>query len=377
MTPFYSPGVGGSSRLMVDIAEHLRRKGHTVEVLTYGLGDPAQLRTFDASQPYLVHRVAPGVVRGTGSISMLIRGLGLQLRRGFDLVVCGAAFPTAILASVVSLATGVRYAVYSHGEDATVVEGTMLRLRLLRFALQRASVILTNSRFTLAKIEQIGVPAGKAVWAPPGIDPSPYERVTSAEVDALRVRLDIPAGPILLTVARLTPRKGHDTVIKALAAISNRVPDVHYVIVGKGDAAQLKSLAKRMCVADRVTFIEYLAEEDLPALYALCDVHVMVSRWDPESQEVEGFGIVYLEAGAAGRPSVAGTAGGCSDAIENGRTGLLVDPTNQLEVAEALYELLTSADRATQMGNEAQRWVRERFERTSLLDQLEVVLARR
>src|SRR6185436_16946099 len=135
-------------------------------------------------------------------------------------------------------------------------------------------------------------------------DSRPYLDVSAERVQALRKRLGLGEdAKVLLTLARLDARKGHDMVIQALPAVAAAVPDVHYLIVGKGDPQGMYQLASKLGVRDRLSIFDYVAGEDLPALFTACDVYVMPSRLDPVTRQVEGFGIVYLEAAACGKPS--------------------------------------------------------------------------
>ena len=201
----------------------------------------------------------------------------------------------------------------------------------------------------------------------PGIDPVPYLGVSIEDVEALRSRFNLIGKTILLTLARLQVRKGHDMVVRSLPAIVASVPNAHYLVVGKGDSARLVTIASELGVCDRLTVIDYVPTENLPALFALCDVYVMVSRYDPETREVEGFGIVYLEAAACGKPSVAGNQGGCPDAVTDQQTGIIVDPTDVLAIERAVIRLLSNEEKSRRMGLAGRERVSKEFRK---IDQL-------
>ena len=158
----------------------------------------------------------------------------------------------------------------------------------------------------------------------------------------------------MLTVARLVRRKGFDTVIRALPHILERVPNAHYVMVGGGpDEGYFRSLVRELGVGDQVTFAGRVDDVLLPAFYHACDTYIMPTRPSEDGSEVEGFGIVYLEAAAAGKPAIGGRAGGVADAIIHGETGLLVDPLNVEQVAEAAIRLALDRSLAEKMGRAA------------------------
>jgi phosphatidylinositol alpha-1,6-mannosyltransferase len=148
-------------------------------------------------------------------------------------------------------------------------------------------------------------------------------------------------GPLLLSVARLVPRKGIDTTIASLPTILTRYPNAMYVIVGTGpDRTRLEALASVTGVSAHVAFVGDVGEDELPGYYAASDVFVLPTRTIPSDEEIEGFGIVYLEAAATAVPSVAAQAGGVADAVSNGVTGLLVPPSDPPAVGEAVLRLL-------------------------------------
>lgn len=280
---------------------------------------------------------------------MLARALQLTHRRRYDVLLCGAAYPTALIGYVAHRCTGTPYAVYAHGEDVAAAAGSALTSAALRRALRSAGAVLANSSFTAGEIAAIGVPSEHVEVVHPWIDLAPFQQVDGQRVEALGQRLGLAGHRVVLTTARLDERKGHDVVIRALPAIVQAIPNALYLVVGKGDSTGLQALAERLGVGDCVRFVEYMAEDDLAALYGLCDVFVMVSRRDEVSGLVEGFGMVYLEAGAVGKPVVAGTHGGCADAVVDGVSGLVVDPTAPEQVARAVVRILSDAELAAHM----------------------------
>ena len=374
-TPLYGPLVSGSARLLQDVVEHLRASGHHVEVVTPDFPLLGDSKEFDDSQSYRIHRIRSSRIRGGSSIAMMTRMLTLCAGRKFDIVLCGFASPTAILALAVCVVTGVPYAVYTHGEDL-IAARTAWRRGALSSALKAACVVMCNSCFTAGEAEWFGVPRDRILTISPGIDPVPYLGVSIEDVEALRSRFNLIGKKILLTLARLQVRKGHDMVVRSLPAIVASVPDVHYLVVGKGDPARLIAIASELGVSDRLTVIDYVSTESLPALFALCDVYVMLSRFDPETREVEGFGIVYLEAAACGKPSVAGNQGGCADAVTDQQTGIIVDPTDVPAIERAVIRLLSNEEESRRMGLAGRERVSKEFRKIDQLRRIEDALQR-
>jgi phosphatidylinositol alpha-1,6-mannosyltransferase len=247
------------------------------------------------------------------------------------------------------------------------------RFRLLRgliFGILRHSrLIIACSRFTAGYLRERYPRAPAAVVVNPGVE-ARFFTDRSQPGDVRSVAQQLKGRKILLTVGRLVARKGHDTVLRALPMIAKDVPGVHYLIVGDGpNRACLQRLSEAMGVSDRVSFCGAVSDADLPAYYRLADVFIMVSRRVESRGDVEGFGIVYLEANAAGLPAIAADGCGAVDAISDGVNGLLVrDAESPAEVAQSAVRLLTSPDLAAELAKAAMasalasNWTRRRTE---------------
>jgi phosphatidylinositol alpha-1,6-mannosyltransferase len=199
-----------------------------------------------------------------------------------------------------------------------------------------ASAVIANSANTQSLIVGLGLPAERVPVVHPGVDPTRFR----PGVDGRSIRQALLRGgdTVLLSVGRLQLRKGHDLVIEAVAALRDRLPGLRYAIAGDGEErGRLETLASARGVADAVTFMGPVPADDLPACYAACDIFVMPNR--QEGADIEGFGIVFLEAAAAERPAIGGRSGGAPEAIEAGLTGLLVGGTDPQELAAVIERL--------------------------------------
>jgi phosphatidylinositol alpha-1,6-mannosyltransferase len=178
----------------------------------------------------------------------------------------------------------------------------------------------------------------------------------------VRRRYGLAGRPVILSVGRLVPRKGHDTLIRALPLVRREVEGAALLVVGAGpDERRLRRLADRLGVTDAVTFAGGVPHRDLPPYYAAADVFAMPCRTRRVGLDLEGLGIVFLEAAAAGLPVVAGDSGGACEALLPGRTGYLVDGRSVREVAERLTELLLDRKAARAMGARGREWVMTRW----------------
>jgi phosphatidylinositol alpha-1,6-mannosyltransferase len=276
------------------------------------------------------------------------------------------AIPDGMSGWLLKRALGTRYIVYTYGKEILRSWSTEAERRGFRWALESADRVVTISQYTKEKLVELKVDPSNVEIVYPGVDSAMF-RPDPAMRRRIRARHGIADYQrVLLTVARLTPgegatlRKGHDKVIEALPEIVARVPDVVYLIVGTGPAeGQLRARSQERGVADQVIFAGYVPDEDLPAYYNAADVFIMPNR--EEGINVEGFGIVFLEANACGKPVIGGRSGGTVDAIADGESGYLVDPYDPSDIAESAIRLLTDPALAKHMGKVGRRRALETF----------------
>jgi phosphatidylinositol alpha-1,6-mannosyltransferase len=323
----------------------------------------------DRSLLYPVFRHHRAIREDLASGAPLRLGWGLVRYFGFLLNVVRRVRPEVIFSyncGLQHVASGaalrrllrIPYVVYVHGEDLPE-PGRLLRKDRLRLPLLgRADLILTNSEFSRRRLEALGYGAGKTEVISPGFS---AELFTPGDGAAMRRELGIAAdAPVLLTIGRLDFRKGHDMVIAALPPLLKEFPALRYVIVSEGpEREKLAALAREKGVAERVLFAGFQPDERLPAYYRACDVFVMHNRTLPN--DVEGFGLVFLEANGCGKPVVGGRSGGAVDAVADGHTGFLVEPDDLQGLVQTLRKLLGDAALRREMGLAGRRRAVEEF----------------
>ena len=237
---------------------------------------------------------------------------------------------------------------YAHGEEVTACCSS----RQLRFLMHRGNAIvdrmLANSRYT-ASVLADHINPDKVRVVNPGVEFSEFEN--AQEVGAQwRASHDLNDNLIVLTLGRLDPRKNHAAVVEAVARLAPKFPQLIYVLAGQGrEMEQLKTQAAQLGIEDRIIFTGTVDTQTKLALYGACDVFAMPAIQD--GTDVEGFGMVFLEAGACGKPTIAGSTGGQAEAVIDEKTGLIVDGTDHSAVTASLERLLSDKDLRLRLGN--------------------------
>ena len=301
------------------------------------------------------------IVRHPTSLMLPEPSVARRMRRliadhGIDTVWFGAAAPLALLAPLARDAGATRVLASTHGHE---VGWSMLPLA--RTALRRigthTDIVTFISDYTRRRFASAFGPAAALERLAPGVDTGRFEPNSVARAE-MRTRYGLGERPVVVCVSRLVPRKGQDMLIRALPAIRDRVPGAALVIVGNGPYADdLHRLARRFGVADDVVFTGAVPGAELPAHHAMADVFAMPCRTRGSGLDVEGFGIVYLEASAVGVPVVAGNSGGAPESVVDGETGVVVDGWDVGAIAAAVGDLLADPGRAAAMGRAGRQWV--------------------
>lgn len=222
-----------------------------------------------------------------------------------------------------------------------------------RAVLRAAAGVIANSRYTADLAASAGAAPSKIFVIHPGVDPSRFE--PGPKPAALARAFHLEGKKVLLSVSRLTPHKGIDTMVRAMKHVVRRHPNAIYLIGGKGpDYARLRRLVRALELSSQVRFVGKIPEARIGEYYNLADLFCLLSREEKDTPSVEGFGIVFLEASACAKPSLAGASGGIPDAVENGVTGWLVPPTDPKRVADVICDLLDHPERLEQAGRAAQ-----------------------
>jgi phosphatidylinositol alpha-1,6-mannosyltransferase len=355
----FPPHCDGVSTVSHHYARRLAELGHDVHALGPAAAGDAE---FDATVPF-------GVTR--------FRGYDLGVLRFFPFVLQALRAirhhrPDVIFAmnigygGVLCRFMKVPYVTMAYAYEFLKFAGTPLH-RLYLSIYERSRMTIAITRFTADQLAAFGVHGDSIKIVNPGVAVAPIapSAITNDATHPFR----------LGTCGRVIRRKGHDTVLRALPAIIEKVPDVEYVVAGDGpNRVALDALAAELGVESHVTFLGRVSDAELAAFYASLDLFVMPSRHDEATGHVEGFGIVYLEAALQGVPSIGSRTGGVPEAILDGETGLLVPPESPDALAEAVTSLARDSGRRIALGEAAQERVRNEFNWDRLVEQVEGLL---
>ena len=266
----------------------------------------------------------------------------------------------------------IKLVVLLHGLEVSRLKGKRQSNKLGR-VLHQADVVVAVSRFTRQQIlGRVSLPPERVRVIAPGVDPVRFCRDEHA--DELRARWGLQRGqPILLTLARVIPRKGHDTVIRCLPSVVREFPQARYVIAGPWRDSvyrRLRQMAADLDLTDRVIFTGFVDQQSLSKWYSLADIYIMVSRESEDGADTEGFGITFLEAGACETPVIGSRSGGIPDAVEHGHTGFLVQPDDPDELSSRIRYLLGNPHLAREMGKNGRKRVQEGYTWPSVTERL-------
>jgi phosphatidyl-myo-inositol dimannoside synthase len=314
------------------------------------------------------------VVRHPGTLMLPVAGVDVRIRRliaehDIDTVWFGAAAPLGLLAQRARQAGATRVLASTHGHE---VGWSMLPVArsVLRRIGDDSDVVTFVSRYTRARFASAFGPEAALEHLPPGVDIDRF-RPDPASRAELRARYRLGQRPTVVCLSRLVPRKGQDMLIRALPAIRQRVDGAALVIAGGGPyLATLRRLAERFRVSEHVTFTGGIPAAELPAYHAMADVFAMPCRTRGAGLDVEGLGIVFLEASASGVPVIAGCSGGAPETVRHNKTGLLVDGRSVNLIVDAVAELLADPDRAATMGAAGRDWVTAQWQWDTLAGRL-------
>ncbi|GHD27112.1 glycosyl transferase family 1 [Streptomyces violarus] len=374
VTNDFPPRPGGIQAFLHNMALRLDPQQLVVYASTWKRGREGVEATaaFDAEQPFTVVRDRTTMLLPTPAVTR--RAVGLLREHDCTSVWFGAAAPLGLMAPALRGAGAERLVATTHGHEAGWAQLPAAR-QLLRRIGDSTDTITYLGEYTRSRIAGALSPqaAARMTQLPPGVDEKTFHPDSGG--DDIRARLGLTDRPVIVCVSRLVRRKGQDTLIRAMPRILAAEPDAVLLIVGGGPyEGDLRKLAQETGVAASVRFTGAVPWSELPAHYGAGDVFAMPCRTRRGGLDVEGLGIVYLEASATGLPVVAGDSGGAPDAVLDGETGWVVRGGSPADAADRVITLLGDAELRRRMGERGRAWVEEKWRWDLLAEQLKSLL---
>jgi len=347
-TADYPPIAGGIASVALHVSRCMAALGHEVTVVAPRFPG---MEAFDRAEPVRVIRYGG---YGLGWLRLLpFMAAAWPPARSADLLLpINIAYGGAL-----AYFAGRPYLAFAYAYEFLKFRHVPPVAAFYRRVYARARKVIAISTFTRNKLAEFGVPAAHIEIVHPG---APEARPLPPEcLDGLRHRFVLDGhGPVILAVGRLVPRKGHQILVRAMPRVLERYPNAVLVIAGQGPSIYaITQEAWRHGIRNQVRLLEGLSDEEISGLYQVCDVFALPTSEAPSSHhgQVEGFGLVFIEAGAHGKPVVAGRSGGVVDAVRDGETGLLVEPNDPDALAGAILSLLDHPDHARELGENGRR----------------------
>lgn len=355
VTNDFPPRHGGIQSYLHNFAATLPPEDLTVFTSSFHKAD---MGAFDGEQPYEVLRSRHTMMTPTPDV--VRQAADIVRTRGIETVWFGAAAPLGLMAPKLRQAGAHRVIASTHGHEVGWWMSPGTRQLLARIA-GGADVITYVSEYTNRRLAGAFNRAGATANLPSGVESDVFRPDPAARA-ALRERYGLGDRPVVLCLSRLVPRKGADSLIRAMPAIRAQVPGAMLVIAGEGRYEKtLRALVDKHGVGDDVVFTGRVASEEIAAHYAMPDLFAMPCRTRGGGLDVEGLGVVYLEAAAAGVPVIAGTSGGAPETVLQAETGLVVNGRQIEELADAVVTILGDRELAAQMGAAGREWVQTRW----------------
>lgn len=359
ITENFPPKAGGSGRWFWELYSRL-----PVEQFQVLAGQDSQAVEFDEKASMVINRdELTSVEWGLASVI----GFKFYVRQFFRIrrliktekiteLHCGRVLPEGVIAWLLNLFTGIPYVCYVHGEDLETAKSSREQHMMCGQVIKRAKTIICNSQNSARIVAEFGPEAeAKTQVLHPGVDSNLF--IPTEKNDQVLANLGWQGKRVVLTVGRLQARKGQDMMIRAVPEIIKTVPNFLYAIVGGGDQKQaLLDLVKELKVEPHVQFLSEISDQEMIECYQQCDLFILPNR--TIGQDIEGFGMVLVEAQSCGKPVIAGDSGGTKETMQVDNTGIIIDATNSANISQAVSGLLQDDEKLLEMGRQAREHVK-------------------
>lgn len=378
LTFFFPPERGGIQNYLYNICKRLPKESVVVWAPINSVATD-----FDKKQGFkIIRKSYNSALRmfGLSSLEYFFTVRKLVKQNKIDIIHCGHIHPMGMTAYLAKKILHIPYIVYTHGTEIKEIENKSgFTKKMMKRVLDEAQNIVVTTDFMrdyiVAKFDfdrDENELAKKFVKIPPGVNSDLFHPLDSLKI---KQRFGLENQKIILTCGRLVPRKNHEMVLKAMPNVLKRVPNAKYYIIGNGPTLEkLRLLVRNLRLDDKVKIYTKITDRDLNFYYNLADVFIMPSKEMENKKDIEGFGLVYLEANACKKPVIAGNTGGVAEAVLDGQTGILVNPENIKEITDALIKILRNEELANDLGNYGFERVKNEFSWDELVKKLMTIL---
>lgn len=322
-------------------------------------------KEFDKVQNFKIYRVDLSESENLRKLRLQqLKPVFLLLKKGFEIIRredikvlhCGEPLPTGFVGYLLSKISGIPYLIYIH--DEPFGSESRYQPKIKKFLCKSADKIICACSFSKQRLLDEDFNTEHLSVVTPGVDLNMFKPKNDKQI--LR-KHSVSGKKILLTVGRIEEHKGHDYVIKSLPKVLEKIPNLIYMIAGKGGfEIELKYLVKKMKLSKYVKFLGYVRDKELPLYYAASDLFILLNR-PIANEEKEGFGMVFLEASACGTPVIGGKRGGTKDSIIDNVTGFRIDPKNVELISKTIIKILSDEKLRKRMAREGIKWANQGF----------------
>ncbi len=364
----YYPIIAGAEVFAQKVAENLAYNPKN-KVFVITARSNRSLPSFEIKSNVHIHRIVCPFFPHSFFLFSFLKALQFIKKHKIDLIHAHLAHYPGFSAVLAGLLTKKPVIITTQGGDLLDYAETGQYASLLRpiliYTLSHANLVHAVSRYTMRMAKTLG--AKKMILIPNGVDIEQFHPRAS-NLD-LKKKLGIKGEKIVLSVSRLTPKNGLSFLIRAAALINKKIPNVKFIIVGSGsEEKNLKKLTSQFKIDKNIIFTGYVPHEQIPEFMSIADVFLRPSV-------AEGFGIVFIEAMAAGIPVIATRVGGIIDIIQAGENGVLVEPKNSSQIADAIVKLLKNASLASELSRVGRKYVEQTYSWNIIFDKVKKMYA--
>lgn len=290
-----------------------------------------------------------------------------------DWVFAGQVLPVGTVVYLLQKIFKYKYLVFSHGTDIGIPMTNVRKRKIMTRVFKKANNVIANSHYTMKRLAKIGINEDKIAVMFPCPDQPVADEKLQKEINSIKDQYGLVGKLVFLTIGRLVERKGIDNAIEALNLIKQKYQDFIYLVIGKGpDKNRLNELIKEYSLEDNVKIVGYVSDSEKTIFYNICDIYIMTGR--EVKGDVEGFGLVYLEANSYGKPVIASRTGGVIEAVRDKETGLLVNQGDIKQIKDAILQLAENKELRKQLGENGKKRVTEKFQWKNQIENLKEIL---